>query len=78
MCHVLELNVPGFGRLILLCWDKMPLPRGMAAYERDGYGAFRQPNFESGYCDDWTFDCLLTSMTAVQAEDVRVYFLFFW
>ena len=31
------------------------------------------------YCnpnqDDWIFDCLLASMAAVQAEDVRAYFL---
>ena len=73
----------------------------MAAYVRDGYGAFRQPNFECGCCemlffrvcgvrqnlyvfsvyrnpdlDDRIFDCLLTSMAAVQAEDMRASFLF--
>ena len=32
-----ELLVPGFGRLVLLCWGKLPRARGMAAYERDGY-----------------------------------------
>ena len=67
----------------------------MAAYVRDGYGAFRQPKFECGCCemlvfrvcgvrqnlyvlslyrnpdlDDRIFNCLLTSMAAVQAEDV--------
>ena len=53
----------------------------MAAYVRDGYGAFQsllQGN--SLYCnpdrDDRIFDCLLTSMAAVQAEDVRASFLF--
>ena len=34
----------------------------------------------SRYCeldlDDWIFDCLLTSMAAMQAEDVRASFLF--
>ena len=79
----------------------MPRVRGMAAYVRDGYGAFRQPKFECGCCemlvfsfcgvrhnlyvfsvyrnpdlDDRIFDCLLTSMAAVQAEDVRASFLF--
>ena len=73
----------------------------MAAYVRDGFGAFRQPKFECGCCemlvfmvcgvrqnfyvfslyrnpdlDDRIFDCLLTSMAAVQAEDVRASFLF--
>ena len=73
----------------------------MAAYVRDGYGAFRQPKFECGCCemlvfrdcgvrqnlyvyslysnpdlDDRIFDCLLTSMAAMQAEDVRASFLF--
>ena len=46
--HVSELLVPGFGRLVLLCWGKMLRARGMAAYVRDGYGAFRQPKFECG------------------------------
>ena len=79
----------------------MPRARGMAAYVRDGYGAFRQPKFECGCCeilvfrvrcvrqnlyvfslyrnpdlDDRIFYCLLTSMAAVQAEDVRTSFLF--
>ena len=63
----------------------------MAAYVRDGYGAFRQPKFECGCCemfflmvcgvrqndlDNRIFDCLLASMAAVPAEDVRVSFLF--
>ena len=101
MRHVSELLVPGFGRLVLLCQGRMPLARGMAAYVRDGYGAFCQPKFESGCCemlffsvcgarqnlyvfslycnpdlDDRIFDCLLTSMAAVQAEDVCASFLF--
>ena len=41
MRHVSELLVPGFGRPVLLCRGKMPRARGMAAYVRDGYGAFR-------------------------------------
>ena len=40
MRHVSELLVPGFGRLVLLCRGKMPRARMMAAYVRDGYGAF--------------------------------------
>ena len=74
----------------------------MAAYVRDGYGAFRQPKFECGCCkmlffrvcgvrqnlyvyslyrnpdlDDRIFYyCLLTSVAAVQAEDVCASFLF--
>ena len=41
-----ELLVPGFDPPVLLCRDGMPRARGMAAYVRDGYGAFRQPKFE--------------------------------
>ena len=48
MRPVSELLVPGFGRPVLLCRTKMPRARGMVAYVRDGYGAFRQPNFECG------------------------------
>ena len=48
MSHVSELLVPGFGRPILLCRGRMLRARGMAAYVRDGYGAFRQPKFGCG------------------------------
>ena len=48
--HISELLVPGFGRPVLLCWDGMPRARGIAAYFRDGYGAFCQPKFECGCC----------------------------
>ena len=79
----------------------MPRARGIAAYVRDGYGAFRQPKFECGcgemlvfrVCgvrqnlyvfslsrnpdrDDRIFYCLLASMAAVRAEDVRAFYLF--
>ena len=101
MRHVSELLVPVFGRPVLLCRGRLPRARGMAAYARYGYGAFRQPRFERGFCemlvfrvcgvrqnlyvfslyrnpdlDDQIFDCLQTSMTAVQSEDVRASFLF--
>ena len=33
----------------------MPRARGMAAYVRDGYGEFRQPEFEFGYCEMLVF-----------------------
>ena len=49
--HVSELLVPGFGRPVLLCRGKLPRARGMVEYVRDGYGAFRQPKFESGCCE---------------------------
>ena len=51
MRHVSELLVPGFGRPVLLCRGRMPHARGIAAYVRDGYGAFRQPKFECGCCE---------------------------
>ena len=40
---------------VLLWGGKLPLARGMAAYVRDGYGAFRQPKFECGYCQMLVF-----------------------
>ena len=49
--HVSELLVPGFGRPFLLCRGKLPRAREMAAYVRDGYGAFRQPKLECGCCE---------------------------
>ena len=51
MRQVSEILVLGFGRPILLCRGKMPRARGMAAYDRDGYGPFRQPKFECGCCE---------------------------
>ena len=53
--HISEFLVPGFGRPVLLCWDGVPRARGMAAYVRDGYGAFRQPKFECGFCEMLVF-----------------------
>ena len=55
MRHVSEVLVPVFGRPVLLCRGKMPRARGMAAYVRDGYGAFRQPKFECGCCEMLVF-----------------------
>ena len=51
MRHVSEVLVPGFGRPVLSCRGKMPRARVMAAYVRDGHGAFRQPKFECGCCE---------------------------
>ena len=51
MRHVSEVLVLGFNRPVLLCQGKIPLARGMAAYVRDGYGAFRQPKFKCGCCE---------------------------
>ena len=53
MRHVSEVLVPGFCRPVLLRLGKMPRARGMAAYFRDGYGAFRQPKFECGFAKCW-------------------------
>ena len=54
MRHVSEVLLPGFGRPVL-CRDKMPRARGMAAYVRDGHEAFRQPKFECGCCEMLVF-----------------------
>ena len=53
--HISEFLVPGFGRPVLFCLDGMLRARGMAAYVQDGYGAFRQPKFESGCCEMQVF-----------------------
>ena len=50
MGHMSELLVPGFAYPVLLSWGRMPRARGMEAYERDGYRAFRQPKFECRCC----------------------------
>ena len=55
MHDVSEVLVPGFCRPVLLCRGKMPRARGMAAYVRDGYGAFRQSKFEFGCCEMLVF-----------------------
>ena len=55
MRHVLELLVPGFGRPVLLYRGKMSWAGGMAAYIRDGFGAFRQPKFKCGCCEILVF-----------------------
>ena len=49
--HMSEFLVPGFGRPVLLCRGRMRRAQGMAAYVRDGIGAFRQPKFESCCCE---------------------------
>ena len=51
MRHMSKILVPGFGRPVFLCRCTMPRARGMAAYVRDGYRAFRQPKFECGCCE---------------------------
>ena len=53
--HKSELLVPGFGGPVLLCRDGVLRARGMAAYVRDGYGAFRQPKFECFCCEMLVF-----------------------
>ena len=54
-CHISEFLVAGFRRNVLLCRDGMPQAHGMAAYVRDGYGAFRQPKFWCGCCEMLVF-----------------------
>ena len=49
--HVSELLVPGFGRPVCLSRGKLARARGMAAYVRDIYRAFRQPKFECDCCE---------------------------
>ena len=53
MRHVSEVLVPGFYRPVLLCRGKIPRERGMAAYVRDGYGAFANPNLSVVVAKCW-------------------------
>ena len=53
--HISELFVPGFGRPVLLCLDRIPLAHGMIAYVWDAYGAFRKPKFECSCCEMHVF-----------------------
>ena len=57
MSHVCEILVPGYRNrdYVLMCRGKVPRARGLAAYVRDGYGAFRQPKFECGCCEMLVF-----------------------
>ena len=48
----------------------MPRARGMAAYVRDGYGAFRQPKFEFGCCE------MLVFMVCGVRQNLYVYSLY--
>ena len=59
MRHVSEILVRGFGHPVLMWRGKMPRARGMAAYIRDGYGAFRQPKFECGCCEMLFLGCVV-------------------
>ena len=65
MRHMSELLVPGLVALSCCAWSGLCL---VSTYVSSLY-----PNPDS---DDRIFDCLLTSMAAVQAEDVRASFLF--
>ena len=55
MRHGSEFLVPGFGHPVLLCRGWIPRARWLAAYVRDGYGAFRQHKFDSGCCEMLVF-----------------------
>ena len=70
MRHVSEFLVPGFGRPVLLCRGRMPRARGMAAYVRDRYGAFRQPKFECCCCE------MLVFMVCGVRQNLYVYSLY--
>ena len=68
--HVSKVLVPGFCLPVVLCLGKMPRARGMAAYVRDGYGAFRQPKFEGGCCE------MLVFKVCGVRQDLYVYSLY--
>ena len=51
--QVSDLLVPGFGRPVVLCRGSMPRARMMAAYERDGYGTFREQRLSVNVTKCW-------------------------
>ena len=70
MRHVSEVLVPGFCLPSFFLRGKMPRARGMAAYVRDGYGAFRQPKFECDSCE------MLFFRVCVVRQNLYVYSLY--
>ena len=63
-----DLGVPGFGRPVLSCRDRMPRARGISTYVRDGYGTFRQPKFK---CGCWEMLVFRVAKCWVQRDDSR-------
>ena len=59
MCLVSELLVPGNGHPALLCRYKMPRALGMAAYVRDGYRHFTNPNLNVVVAKCWFLGCVV-------------------
>ena len=63
MRHVSKLLVPGLGCPVLLCLGRLPRARGMAAYVRDGYGAFRQPSLSVVIAKCWLLGFVVRDRT---------------
>ena len=92
MRHVSQFLVPGFGRCVLLCrgrirtrwvWSISPTQVWVWLLRNAGFSVFvvRQNlyvfnRYRNPDLDDRIFDCLLTSMNAVQAENACASFLF--
>ena len=63
--HISELQVPGFGRPVMLCWDGMQRARMMAAYVRDGYGHFVNPNLSVAVVRCWYSGCVVLDRSSM-------------
>ena len=50
--RILELMIPGFGRLMQLLKGKVDGFQELVVYVRDCFSAYRQHSYECGYCDD--------------------------
>ena len=57
--HISQLLVPGFCLPVLLCLDGMSWDCGMAAYVRDGYGHFANPNLSVAVVRWWYSGCVV-------------------
>ena len=59
MRYVSESLVPGCGRPVLLDLGKMPRARWMAAYVRDSYEAFHNPDLSVVVAKSWFLWCVV-------------------
>ena len=49
--HIFDLIIAGFSRPMQLLKDEVERFRGLAAYVRHGFSAYRQRNYKCGCCE---------------------------
>ena len=63
--HISEFWVPGLVHPVLLCPEKGCLEPESLQRQRDGYGAFRQPEFECGCCEMVVFEVMVPDRSSM-------------